>query len=280
MNHPSGPEEIAASHCLRPPPREAAIDDPAAFGFGPTETALYPRWLDILERAGARYALGGAFALYAWTGIWRATKDLDVFIAPADLDAALGAFRVAGYDTEVRDHYWLAKVCSGPCFMDVIFGLSNHAVEIGTGWFASARPFTLLGARTRILGPEELMASKIYVARSDRFDGADILHLVAALQGCLDWDRVLALLGEDEALLLWHLVLFAYVYPGRGAWLPEKLMADLFARAMARMGQTRDERAFYGHVIDPLRFAVDTERLGYTAAREAPPPVDGEGKAR
>ena len=45
-----------------------------------------------LNDSGIPYAVGAAFARYVYTGIWRKTKDLDLFLKPQDLKTALDAF--------------------------------------------------------------------------------------------------------------------------------------------------------------------------------------------
>lgn len=48
--------------------------------FGTEASKVYGEALEALDRSGIRYMLGGALALNAYTGIWRDTKDLDVFV--------------------------------------------------------------------------------------------------------------------------------------------------------------------------------------------------------
>jgi len=50
--------------------------------------------------------------------------------------------------------------------------------------------------KTRCTGPEELVASKIFVAKRERFDGADIAHVIYGTYGAFDWERELKLVGE------------------------------------------------------------------------------------
>ncbi len=43
--------------------------------FKPEEERAFKRWLSILKDESIPFALGGAFAVHAYTGIWRDTKD-------------------------------------------------------------------------------------------------------------------------------------------------------------------------------------------------------------
>ena len=58
----------------------------------PDQIEVYSEAIRLLNESGISYVVSGAFALHAYTGLWRNTKDLDVFIRPGDVDRALGAF--------------------------------------------------------------------------------------------------------------------------------------------------------------------------------------------
>jgi hypothetical protein len=239
----------------------------------PGEQDIFARWLSILDQTGIPYLVGGAFAIHKYTGIWRFTKDLDVFVRPADLKTALDALFEEGFQVEVTDPYWLAKSVSGSYLLDLIFSVANGYIEIDEKWFASANHEVIAGVRVPVMAAEELIASKTYVTRSDRFDGADIVHVVRSLEGKLKWDRLIQILKEDVVLLLWHLLLFDYVYPGHATHLPQQLMADLFAKAQRGWSQEKDPRAFYGMMIDPGRFEVDVMDWGYIDERKPSGPL-------
>ena len=48
--------------------------------FPEHQRALFREVLELLNASRVRYAVSGAFALQQHTGIWRDTKDLDVFL--------------------------------------------------------------------------------------------------------------------------------------------------------------------------------------------------------
>jgi hypothetical protein len=242
--------------------------------------AVYADWLSILNEAGIRYSLGGAYAVYAYTGIWRDSKDLDVFLEPELVKRALEAFKAAGYETEVRDRLWLAKVHRPPLLLDLLFAVRHTtSLRVGPAWFASCRQAKLLGVPTCLLAVEELIASKIYLASRDRFDGADIAHLILVREGQIDWRHVVELLGGDEEILLWHLLFFEIVYPGHADYLPVDLMERAFGRMRRDRERRRGSRNFRGMLLDPQMFAVDRDEWGYQDTRENDPLVDSEGHA-
>ena len=263
------------------PELEAAIADAAREGgpdFEPAERAAFARALRTLNDTGIPYVVGGAFAKHAYTGVWRNTKDLDIFLKPDDLKTALEALAAAGYETEVTIEHWLAKATRAPYFVDLIFGAGHGQLAIDDGWFEHSRPVTIAGVQTRLIPLEELIVSKAYIAERYRFDGADIAHLIRGVQGQVDWQRVLDRLGGHRSLLLWHLLLFYFVYPGHADYLPQDLMVQLFERVRQGWSRRRPPTAFRGTLLDPFSFLVDIEDWGYEDRRNLEPVVDDEGE--
>ena len=85
----------------------------------------------------------------------------------------------------------------------------------------------MLGVPARVLAAEELIASKLFVNFRERFDGADIAHVIYATKGRLDWARLRQLAGEHWEVLLWELILFHYVYPFAQDYVPRDVWDDL-----------------------------------------------------
>jgi hypothetical protein len=70
------------------------------------------------------------------------------------------------------------------------------------------------------LAAEEMIASKLFIARRERFDGAEIAHVIYGTRGKVDWQRILTLVREHWEILFWALVLFRYVYPAQTNYAP------------------------------------------------------------
>ena len=140
------------------------------------QVELFRDVLEALERDRVPYAVSGAFALRQHTGICRYTKDLDLFLTAQNRDAGLCCLRQAGMECEITDPVWLAKARRDGHFVDLITGMSNAVIVVEDSWIERARPAVVYGVTTRVLAPEELIASKIFVTRRERFDGADIAH--------------------------------------------------------------------------------------------------------
>src|SRR2546427_6555296 len=78
------------------------------------ERAAHARALAILQDERLEPMVGGAYALRVHTGIWRDTKDLDLFIRKDAVVRALEVLARAGYRTEFTDRLWIAKAFAGP----------------------------------------------------------------------------------------------------------------------------------------------------------------------
>jgi hypothetical protein len=221
------------------------------------QTELFRDVLQVLENSGVPYAVSGAFALRHHTGICRFTKDLDLFVTAANCEAALRCLRQAGMETCVKDPVWLAKASRDGFFVDLITGMSNGLITVEDLWIERAHPAVVYGVRTRVLAPEELVASKIFVARRERFDGADIAHIIYSTYGSFDWKREMELVGEHWEMLLWALVLFRYAYPAQSHHVPAEIWRDLLRRFEREIRERNPQAPFRGSLVDDNMFAID-----------------------
>lgn len=235
--------------------------------FKPGQAQLFAEALSTLEAAGVPVLIAGAFASHAYSGIWRNTKDLDLFLRSGDVHTALRALGEAGFETELRDPSWLAKAWKDPYLIDLIFGNGNRVLQVDDSWIDRGRPIEICGVRTRLIALEDLIASKLFVAKRDRFDGADVAHLIRSRGREIDWERVLERLPEDRLLLLWHLVFFLYVYPGHAELVPHDLVHRLMEEMNRLWDDPVDERSFRGTVVDHVAFAIDVADWGYDDPR-------------
>jgi hypothetical protein len=230
--------------------------------FPPEQRALFCEVLHSVNRARVPYVVAGAFALQKHTGIWRDTKDLDLFLPAASVPEALRHLQGQGFETEVRDPVWLAKAHRDGYFVDLITGMSNGVITVDQSWMERASDSMVLGVPTRVLAPEELIASKLFVNFRERFDGADIVHVIYGTQGQLDWTRLRQLVGDHWELLLWELVLFRYVYPAWQHYVPREVWNDLLSRLRNELDNPSCGVAFRGSLLDARMFAIDVEEWG------------------
>jgi hypothetical protein len=230
--------------------------------FPPEQRALFCEVLEHMNRAGVPYVVSGAFALQKHTGIWRNTKDLDLFLPPQAVPEALRHLQEQGFETEVRDPVWLAKAHRDGFFVDLITGMSNAIITVDQSWIDRGSEAEVLGVPTRVLAAEELIASKLFVNFRERFDGADIAHVFYATAGRLDWRRLLHLVGDHWELLLWELILFRYVYPARQNFVPREIWGELLSRLHRDLDAPPRSTPFRGSLIDEKMFAIDVKEWG------------------
>jgi hypothetical protein len=223
---------------------------------------LYQDVLHLLTRHRIPHAVSGAFALQEHTGVRRPAKDLDIFLTAETVARVLDLLSRHGLRCEVCDPVWLAKAHRDDHFVDFITGMSNAAFSVSESWIMRARPAVILGVTTRILAAEELLASKLFVVRRERFDGADIVHIIYATGGQLDWSRILELAGAHWEMLLWCLVLFRYVYPAQGHYVPLLVWTQLINRLMFRLLNPDPSARFRGSLVDENMFAIDVKEWG------------------
>src|SRR5216684_2293496 len=225
--------------------------------FPAVQEALFREVLELMERERVPVVVSGAFALHEHTGIWRDTKDLDLFMPAQEVERALQVLSRDGFETEVLDPIWLAKARRGEYFVDLITGMSNAVVRVDYSWIRRANRSQVFGISARVLAPAELIASKVFVTRRERFDGADICHVIYGTRGKLDWQRLLRLLGEHWEMLLWYLVLYHYVYPAASHFIPADIWEELLQRFKVELAHPNRSAEFRGSLIDDKMFSID-----------------------
>jgi hypothetical protein len=223
---------------------------------------LFREILVLFEQHHLPFAVAGAFALREHTGICRDTKDLDLFLTSHHVDAALNLLQGEGFQCETCDPVWLFKAHRNGFFVDLITGMSNAAIIVEDSWIQRSRPALIHGVHTRVLAAEELLASKLFVTRRERFDGADIAHIIYGTRGRLDWQRVFDLAGENWEILFWALVLFRYCYPAQTQLVPARVWNDLIDRFVKAVSHSDPSAKFRGSLIDDKMFAIDVNEWG------------------
>jgi Nucleotidyl transferase of unknown function (DUF2204) len=230
--------------------------------------AFYRDALHVLGESGVPFLVGGAYALQCYTGIQRHTKDFDVFVRPVDCELALHALTEGGYRTALTFPHWLGKAFCGDAYVDVIFSSGNGVARVDDTWFVYATEGRLFGRRVRVIPPEEMIWSKAFVQERERYDGADVLHLLRARGDSLDWGRLLERFGEHWRVLFGHLALFGYVYPEERAKIPSWLLRKLSARLLAEQrAAVPEEHVCNGTIISREQYLADIRQWGYEDGR-------------
>jgi hypothetical protein len=245
---------------------QSTFDDP-----GKDTNAFYRRTLHVLSDARVPFLVGGSHALLNYTGIVRETKDIDLFLKRDDLDAALEALRQAGYHTEVTFPHWLAKAKQGNDVVDLVFSSGNGIGRVDDMWFTNALEADVLGMPVKIAPIEELLWQKAFVMERERYDGADIAHILRSCAESLDWDRLMLRFDPYWQLLLSYVILFGFIYPSERHRIPKRVTDELTERLRAELsGPPSEERLCRGTLMSRGQYLLDIGRYGYEDARLAP----------
>jgi hypothetical protein len=238
------------------------------------ENGRHPDELDA--RADALRALAGshvpvlvagAYAFHAYTGIFRDTKDLDLFLRERDLEDAFRVLENAGFRTEIEDATWIGKGYRGEWFVDLIFGSGNGVAVVDDLWFEHARPARVMGVDVGLAPPEEMIWSKAFVLERERYDGADVNHLVRSMGDELDWDRLLWRFDRYWEVLLSHLVLYRFAYPSERSKVPDRVMETLVERVAGELGTDHPRALCRGNLMSRVQYRHDLTQLGYEDGR-------------
>lgn len=231
-------------------------------------TAQYGRALSRLIESGARVLVGGAYAMRVYVGISRWTKDLDLFSPRSEVARVLAVLEEDGWKVELTDPVWLAKARLDGLLIDVLFNSGNGLHPVDESWFQRAPQAVLFGAPVRLVPVEEMILVKAYVQTRDRYDGADIHHLILKHGQRMDWKRLLDLLGAHWEVLLAHLVNFRFVYPSEHDAVPAWLWRDLLRRAQEQIEcPPVADRVCRGTLFSRSEYEIDVREWGYRDAR-------------
>ena len=234
--------------------------------FSEEQTQFYVDALKLLEENNMPYLIGGAFALKHYTGIYRNTKDLDLFCKAGDYQKVLQLFKRKGYEVELTDARWIAKVFKGDYFIDLIYNTTNNLCPVEDSWFHHASETEILGSKVKLVAPEELIWCKTYIQDRGRFDGADVNHIILKQGKNLDWERLLGRLEQHWHLLLSKLLTFQFVYPADRDVIPRWLFDDLLKRAGDQFAiPPSKNKVCLGPILDHSNYEIDINEWDYKA---------------
>jgi hypothetical protein len=237
----------------------------------PTAREFYCHTLRVFEDAHLQVLIGGAYAFCRYTGIERHTKDFDIFVREKDFSRTLKALEQAGYATDTPFPHWLGKAYHGDFFVDVIFGSGNGIAKVDDEWFQHAPHDLIFDAPVMLCPAEEMIWTKAFIQERERFDGADVMHLLRSCGQTLDWLRLLRRFGGQWQVLLSHLVLFGFVYPADRERIPSWVMHLLLRRVSDCLSAPPPrEHLCRGTVLSRQQYLYDVEQLGYGDARAEP----------
>ena len=238
---------------------------------------FYRRSMEVLRAAKVPFLLGGAYALCVYTGVVRRTKDFDIFVRQKDFDPALEVFRRAGYRAEKTFPHWLGKVLEGDESIDIIYRAGNGLCPVDDFWFTRAHAAEVCGIQTQLSPPEEMIWMKAYIMERERYDGADVAHLLLHCAAQLDWKHLLWRFGPDWRVLLSYLVLFGFIYPTQKQRIPQPVLDHLLGRLHEQETIIGNPPLCRGTLLSRAQFLADLEEGKFRDARLEPRSAMDEG---
>jgi hypothetical protein len=214
------PEELEAVAAA-----EADLACGPAEGFAAEQQvflAVFQETVDALEGDAIPYVLMGGVAS-ATVGRPRVTRDIDVFVRPADARQVLDVLGERGFRTEERHPHWLYKAWKREILVDIIFRSAGDIYLDDEMWDRSTIG-EYKGRRFRLIPPEDLLVIKAIVHDEHMpRHWHDALGIVAGDN--LDWDYLLRRARHGARRVL-SLLLYAQ---SNDLLVPAHVLRQLFA---------------------------------------------------
>ncbi|MCG5243676.1 nucleotidyltransferase family protein [Azospirillum doebereinerae] len=230
----------------------------------PEAEAFYAQSMRLMVESGIPFLLGGTYAVSAYTGITRPTKDIDVFCRGGDFPRILAHFQGHGFATEIEDERWIGKVKHGDLFFDVIFNSAAAINPVTDRWFEEEHRALICGTDVQLVAPTEMIFSKSFVQMRHKYDGPDVAHLILKQHDRIDWKRLLAHMEQHWEVLLIHALNFRFIYPTERdripEWLVDELLDRMTERAKLPVAQTRICR---GRLFSREDYRIDVTEWGF-----------------
>lgn len=216
------------------------------------------------------FMIGGTYAFREYTGIERPTKDIDIVVAEEDYPHILKTLAENGYKTKLHEiaRNWLAKVYDEHGFFtDIMYGERNGLYKVDQSWFDHAREGEVLGRIVKLVPVEEMIRSKAYIQSRDRYDGADVIHLMLTQGKTLNWRFLIQKMDPHWEILMAHILNFLFVYPSERKFIPRWVMNYLMDKIRERLSHppTKD-RITRGLLLSP-EYEVGVAKWGFQPIR-------------
>jgi hypothetical protein len=102
----------------------------------------------------------------------------------------------------------------------------------------------------------------------ERFDGGDIIHLLASCAPRIHWTRLIERFGADWRVLLSHLVLFGFVFPSKRNLVPTEVIEELSARLIRELAEEPPVNPLCnGTLLSRVQYLSDITSGGFIDAR-------------
>src|SRR5262249_32770202 len=123
-------------------------------------------------------------------------------------------------------------------------------------WFDYSSTGSVVGIDVAIAPVADIILSKAWVAGRERYDGADICHLIHARGKSIDWTDLVLRFGVHWQLLLHYLILYRFVSPVDRDVIPVEVVHGLAAR-IGTDAELADGLLFRGPLVDRYAYLHD-----------------------
>lgn len=197
---------------------------------------VYILALECLQKNNVPFMLGGAFAVWYYTGKWRNTHDIDVFTTPENMAAAVDALTDAGFtdigEQAAGDREWIYHAIKGDIIVDVIWRFANRLTSVTDEWIERGPEGEMLGLQVKFVPIEELVWAKIFVMNRHRCDWPDVIGILRTNCPTFDWNKLLDLLGEHWLLFAGLVDVLDWEYPADSHCVPDYIRRELNRRRL------------------------------------------------
>src|SRR4029450_10550027 len=243
------------------------LTPPEAFEAPGSSEGFYAEVIRLMAESNIPFLLSGTYALSCYTGIIRPTKDVDVFAKARDALRILSFFKEHGFDVEMVDDRWLARVTRGEQFVDIITNMPTSATHVTDEWFQDAPEALLFDTKVRLVPPPQFVWSKIYVQDRYRYDGADVTHMILKRSDDINWGQLISSMELHWEVLLVALLNFRFIYPSERHLIPRWVMDELRGRLHAQMEMpSAGKRVCRGRIFSPRDYMIDVGEWGFSEA--------------
>lgn len=227
---------------------------------------FYGKIIDILIRSKIPFAVGGGFAVFEYSKYNRPTNDLDIFCKGGDFPKIVTTLKEKGVKIKVLDERWLAKALGEKAYVDIIFSSPNYVITVDDTWFQNGSEIKLFGHKVKIIPKEELIWCKAFIQDRNRFDGADINHIILISGKNLDWKRLLFRMENYWEVLLSFIINFRFIYPSERDIIPAWLLNELLSRLDYQIkNPTPVDKVCRGPLLSRTQYKIDINKLGFEA---------------
>lgn len=220
---------------------------------------FYRELLRLFVKNKRPFMIGGTQAFTFYTNITRPTKDADIFCTKDECSKLLQLAHAAGYQTELLDKRWIAKVHKDNFTVDIIFAEGNGLYPVSESWLKRSPQGIVYDINVRFMPVEEMIRSKMYVQEKERYDGADVVTLMLKCYENLDWVYLFEKIESDWQLFYSFVLLFGFVFPSDISkipeWVYEKLQQKLHSLLLSPSLEKKTTRGLM--LSSAYKFAIE-----------------------